>query len=88
MLSWFVAGGLTYYVIVLHDRNVGLDQENAILRNIQVQYEQQVKVNAAQRQEFEARIQQLQSNLQGAQSQMSNLSEALQQAREMIDPSL
>jgi len=53
---------------------------------VRQQFQQQVGISAQQRQEFETQIQQLQSSLLGAQTQLSNLSAALQEAREMIEP--
>ena len=83
----FLAGALTYYTMSLFQDNVRLvgeldDQE--ALRN-QLQTQQQL--NSRQREDFEGRIQQLQNNLQSAQTQMTNLSAALQEARELIMPS-
>jgi chromosome segregation ATPase len=86
ILAWFVAGGLTFYALLLHSRNASLKGELDNLRPYQQRYAEQVAINASQREEFEARVQQLQSSLQGAQVQMSNLSQALQEAREMMEP--
>ena len=41
---------------------------------------------SSQQEGYEARIQQLQTNLKGAQTQMTNLSAALQEARELLEP--
>ncbi len=86
VLSWFVAGGLTFYALLLHGENRDLAEELASLRQFQQRYQEQVSLNTRQREEFETQIQQLQSNLTGAQTQMTNLSQALQEAREMMMP--
>ncbi len=85
-LPWFVAGGLTFVVIVLMNDNSRLGADNEALGDIRLRYQEQVRLNARQREEFEGQIQQLQSNLQSAQNQMANLSAALQEAREMMEP--
>ena len=86
VLSWFVTGGLAYYSFQTYGENQRLETEVSSLQTVRQQYQQQVDINAQQRQAFETQIQQLQSSLLGAQTQMSNLSAALQEAREMIDP--
>ena len=86
VLSWFVTGGLAYFSYQIFEDNQRLTNELSGLQLVRQQYQQQVDTNAQQRQEFETQIQQLQSSLLGAQTQMRNLSESLQEAREMIDP--
>ena len=86
VFSWFLAGGLTFYALLLHGENSDLAEELSSLRQFQQRYQEQVSLNTRQREEFETRIQQLQNNLTGAQTQMTNLSQALQEAREMMVP--
>ena len=86
MLSWFIAGGLTFYTIMLHGEMTDLSEQLTNQQQYQQRYQDQLALNARQRDEFEAQIQQLQANLTGAQAQMANLSEALQEAREMMVP--
>jgi chromosome segregation ATPase len=86
VLSWFLAGGLTFYALLLHGENSALAAELTALRQFEQRYQEQLAVNSRQRQEFETQIQQLQTNLTGAQAQMTNLSQALQEAREMMVP--
>jgi len=86
VVSWFITGGLLYYSIQSHDENQRLTDEVSGLQGVRQQFQQQVILNTQLQQEFESQIQQLQSNLLGAQTQMSNLSQALQDARELIEP--
>ena len=86
VLSWFVAGGLAFYAMMLNGQIVDLSEELTTRQGFQQQYQEQLALNTRQREDYEARIQQLQSNLTGAQTQMANLSEALQEAREMLEP--
>ena len=83
VLSWFVAGGLAFYASLLNGENGELGDQ---LASQQQRYQEQLALNTRQREEFETRIQQLQNNLNGAQAQMANLSAALQEAREMMEP--
>ena len=85
VLSWFVTGGLAYYSFQTYGENQLLETELSSFLTVRQQYQQQVEINAQQRQEFETQIQQLQDSLLGAQTQLSNLSAALQEAREMIE---
>ena len=86
VLSWFVAGGLTFYTLMLHSEINDLGEELTSRQGVEQRYQEQVTLNAQQREEFEGQIQQLQNNLSGAQVQMANLSQALQEAREMMEP--
>jgi|GEM_PF-3167413 len=86
LLSWFGAGGLTFYCVMLRSENRDLSEELTAQQDFQQRYQEQLTVNVRQREDFEVQIQQLQNNLSGAQIQMSNLSEALQEAREMMVP--
>ena len=86
VLSWFVAGGLTFYAVMLHGEIRDLEEELTTQQGFEQRYQEQISLNARQREEFEGQIQQLQNNLSGAQVQMANLSEALQEAREMMEP--
>jgi len=86
--TWFVTGGLGGYCYLLSAENTALAAQLGNFNQLQNQYQQQITLNAQQRQTFEGQIAQLQNNLLGAQSQMANLSAALQAAREMIDPPL
>lgn len=83
----FLAGALTFYAMTLFQHNVRLvgelDDQDALRSQLQAQQQ----LNTRQREDFEGRIQQLQNNLQSAQTQMTNLSAALQEARELIMPS-
>ena len=86
ILSWFIAGGLTFYSLALHRQNASLVDQRDTLSDFQRRYEEQLVVNQQQREEFESQISQLQNNLLGAQAQMTNLSQALQETRELIEP--
>jgi hypothetical protein len=86
ILSWFLAGGLCFYALLTGRENASLTSEVTELRSYRLRYEEQRELNARQREQFEAELQQLQNNLLGAQAQMRNLSEALQETRELIDP--
>ncbi len=86
ILSWIVAGGLAFYTAQLHRSNIALTAELSALEEFRLRYQEQVAVNRQQREQFESRILQLQGNLRRSQVQMSNLSEALQEAREMMEP--
>lgn len=86
VLSWFLAGGLTSYALLLHGDNKDLAEGLSRVRPFEQRYQEQVSLNTRQREEFETRIQQLQNNLTGTQAQMTNLSRALQEAREMMAP--
>jgi chromosome segregation ATPase len=86
IIPWFVAGGLSFFSVMLHNENAALGSEVAAQRDYRQQYEQQLAINTEQRERFETRIQQLQDNLRSSQVQMTNLSEALQEAREMMEP--
>ena len=86
ILSWYLTGGLAYYSFQTYGEIQRLERDASSLQVVRQQYQQQVDINTQQRQEFETQVQQLQSSLLGTQTQMSNLSAALQEAREMIDP--
>ena len=81
----FVTGALSFYALQLHGINRQQADDLRLLESLRSQLQAQQELNVRQRQEFEGRIQQLQDNLSGAQTQMSNLSQALQQARELIN---
>ena len=84
--SWFVAGGLAFYDFMLSGQVGKLSEELSGQQQYQDLYQDQLALNTQQREELESQIQQLQNNLTGAQSQMVNLSAALQEAREMMVP--
>ncbi|MBT8147340.1 MAG: hypothetical protein KJN90_10840 [Gammaproteobacteria bacterium] len=84
--SWFVAGGLAFYAFVLNGQVSRLSEELSGQQQYRQLYQDQLALNTQQQAEFESRIQQLQNNLTGAQTQMMNLSDALQEAREMMVP--
>ena len=86
IVPWFVAGGLSFYTLLLRNENSALSAELVAQRDYRLQYEQQLTANTQQREQFETQIQQLQDNLRSSQVQMTNLSEALQEAREMMEP--
>jgi hypothetical protein len=86
VLSWFLTGGLAYHSFQTYGEIQRLERDASSLQVVRQQYQQQVDINTQQRQEFETQVQQLQSSLFGAQTQMTNLSAALLEAREMIDP--
>ena len=86
ILSWFVAGGLAFYAWLVHTENEALQQDMTTLQDYRQRYEEQLALNTRQREEFEAQVDQLQNNLRSSQAQLSNLSEALQEAREMMEP--
>lgn len=88
VLSWFVAGGATFYAVLLHGDIGDLDEELANSQGFEQRYREQLTVNEQQKIAFEGQIHQLQSNLNSAQAQMANLSEALQEARETMDPAV
>jgi predicted nucleic acid-binding Zn-ribbon protein len=80
----FLAGIMSYYALHLRGENQQLLMElNADAAQIQAMQEQ-LDINAQQREMFENQILVLQNNLQGTQSQLINLSAALQDARESI----
>lgn len=85
-LSWFIVGGLVFYLVLLRQENQALTRDLDALQTLQQRLNEQVEVNASQRTDFEARVQQLEDNLGAAQTQLSNLSAALQEARELMPP--
>jgi chromosome segregation ATPase len=85
-LTWFVAGGLASYAVLVRSENLRLSQDLDTLRDAQLRYEEQVAINLSQREDFESRVGQLEENLQSARLQLTNLSTALQEAREMMTP--
>ncbi|MCB1672491.1 MAG: hypothetical protein R3F41_15240 [Gammaproteobacteria bacterium] len=86
ILSWAVAGGLAYYALQQQRENIAFEAMEAELLETRQRYQEQVAVNARQREEFETRVQSLEENLRSSQAQMSNLSAALQEARELMEP--
>lgn len=85
-ISWAVAGGLAYHAHFLSGENGVLRAELDARADYEVRYRQQLELNTSQREAFETQARQLQSNLAGAQAQMSNLSQALQETRELVVP--
>lgn len=85
-LPALIAGAMTYYVWQLGAENQRLQQELAGLASLRSELQDQQALNTRQRLEFEGQVTQLQGNLRDAQSQMSALSSALQEARELIEP--
>jgi len=88
LIPAFLAGALTFYAMTLFQHNVRLVGELDDQEALRSQLQAQQQLNTRQREDFEGRIQQLQSNLQSAQAQMTNLSAALQEARELIIPTI
>ena len=87
-LPALIAGAMSFYVWQLGQENRTLRSEAAVVNQLRGQLQEQRDLNVAQREQLESQVEQLQSSLLGAQAQMSNLSAALQEAREMIDPGL
>ena len=85
LIPAFITGALSFYALQLHARYQQQADDLRVLDGLRGQLQAQQELNVRQRQEFEGRIQQLQDNLSGAQSQMSNLAQALQDARELIN---
>ncbi|MFM1896919.1 MAG: hypothetical protein RLZZ385_1993 [Pseudomonadota bacterium] len=81
-----IAGAMSFYVWQLSLDNQHLREQVTAANGLRSELQEQQALNARQREDFEGQVQQLQNSLLGAQAQMSNLSQALQEAREMIEP--
>ncbi len=82
----FLAGAISFYALQQRDDNQRLVAELAANATQLQRLEELLAANEEQRVLFEAQIQQLQGNLQGTQSQLINLSSALQSTRSSITP--